>query len=420
MMKKIVFIVDNYYPNYSAVGVCINNVIQELAISHDVIVITKKHRNDNQNFQYDNHYIIYYNTMDTYARNYILNKISSSNGIKRKAFKIAKLVIRGFGYLDAILKKTNIKRYEVRGIYNALKIIDGTIDVIIPTCLPMESLIASIDFKNIISNNTKIIPFLFDKFSANSTLHRTERNKRIKFLKHLAIENMIFDKCEKLIFVDSWLEHLNKYFIIYKNKFVQVEHPLLKKIVTTENMVYDNQRINIVYTGALYKKIRSPLYALLLLEKLIKKNNKITLHFYITGDCNSIINKYCDKYPDNIKNYGSVSTDMAKAAILSADILLSLGNSDVTQLPSKIFEYISTGNPILHFYSHNEDAVIGLLSRYINSCCISNSIDYNENIEKISLEKINNFGDKLEFNEVERIYIDASPKYIAKKIIELF
>jgi len=418
-MKRIVFIVDGYYPKYSAVGVCVNNVIQELSNQYNIIVITKKIFNGDQDATYNNNYVRRYNTSDNYLRNYITEKIELSSGLKKTFFKTASLAVRGYGYVGAILKKINIKNQEVKSIYNELVKIDDKIDIIIPACLPFEGIVAAIKFKNEHSNESKVIPFLFDKFSANSTLHRTESNKRKKFTTHISLERQMFGKCDKILFVESWDKHLHEYFSEYIDKFIQVEHPLIKQVVSNENIVYDHERVNIVYTGALYKKIRSPLSALKLFSKLIEEDKRITLHLYITGDCNSVVNSYSEKYPDNIINHGSVQTDTAKAAIISADILLSIGNSDITQLPSKIFEYISTGNPIMHFYFNKKDPVLTILNDYNNFYCIANDESDMKQMVSMTLKKINNWGDKWTFDEIESIYSIATPKYTAKKIIDL-
>ncbi|MEL7568788.1 MAG: hypothetical protein AAGU01_01490, partial [Clostridiaceae bacterium] len=377
-MKNIVFIVNSYHPSYSAIGTCIHNVIGEMSSKYNIIVIAKKNENSNVNQYYECTHIQYINTMDNYIRNLLSERIKLAKGLKLKILKMAKFVIKGYGFISAILKRTNIKKQEVQAIYRALRKIDGEIEVIIPTCLPFESLIASVEYKKKISGETKVIPFLFDKYSVNSTLHRTENNKKRKFQRHLLIEESTFEKCDKLIFVDSWRKHLNTYFQKYSNKFIRVEHPLIKQIETNYNLSYDTNLINVVYTGALYRKLRSPLKMLEVFENLITKDNGIVMHFYVTGDCDSIIQDYSRKYPQNIIYYGKVKSDIAKSAIINGDILLSIGNTDVTQLPSKIFEYISTGNPVIHFYSKKEDPVIKILERYKNALCVWNN---DKNIE---------------------------------------
>lgn len=418
MRQTIVFIIEKYYPNYSAVGICAGNIVEELANNYNIIVIKKKEFNDDDRIIYNSHYIINYSTKDNNLRNYIDKKLEVVKGNKKYFYLLFRNVIRGLGYLGALFKNENLKNQDVRAIYEKLESIEDEIDVIIPTCLPIETMVASIKYKNNVSTNTKIIPLVFDKFSENSTLHRTKINKCRKFSKHIAIEKNIFKQSDGLIFVESWREHLNKYFVEYKEKFIQIEHPLIKKIDINNTVKYDPEKINIIYTGALYKKIRSPLRMLDVFENVIKKENNIVLHFYITGDCDHIIQDYNKKYPDNIMYYGKVKSDVAKSAIVNADILLSIGNTDSTQLPSKIFEYISTGNPIIHFYSNKDDPAIEILNRYRNSSCIDNN-DRVRIIEAKLMKMFNEKHDKVNFDEIENIYKDATPKYTADIIMNL-
>lgn len=418
MRKTVVFIVEKYYPTYSAVGICAGNIIQELTSTYNIIVIAKKNLNEEDLIKCNNHYIVTYSTLDNNIRNYVDEKLKISIGYKRNLYVFLKNIVRGFGYLMAIVKKENVKKQDVRAIYCKLEGLQDNIIAIIPTCLPIESIIASINYKNNKSGQTKVIPLLFDKFTENRTLHRTEINKTKKFSKHLSIEKAIIEQCDKLMYVESWEEHINKYFGEYKGKFIQIEHPLIKGINANNTVQYDPKKINIVYTGALYKKLRSPLRVLEVLENLMAKNDRILVHFYITGDCDSIILEYCRKYPNNIVYHGQVKSDVAKSAIVNADVLLSIGNTDITQLPSKIFEYISTGNPIIHFYSDKEDPSIPILDRYKNALCVNNN-NQDKDVEENLFEMFNKKDAKVNFDEIENIYKDATPRYTADILMNL-
>ncbi|RID84738.1 hypothetical protein D1953_12800 [Peribacillus asahii] len=420
LMKNIVFIVDGYYPNFSAVGVCIYNLVQELSEKFNITIITKKSENSQKNIYYENSRIRYINTTDNYSRNKISERLKTSQGVRRRFLQMEKISLRAYGYMGALIKKSNVKQKDIEAYLHELEKLNGEIDTIIPTCLPFESVLAALEYKKKYNNKVKVVPFLFDKFSQNKTLHRTENNRKKKFKNHLLLEKRMLEECNKVLFVDSWNKHLETYFPQFDTKFFQVEHPLLKRITTMESKIFDPNRINIVYTGSLYKKLRSPLTALKLFTRIIEKDKRILLHFYINGDCSSIVNSYCELYPENIINHGSVPTGFAKAAIINADILLSIGNSDISQLPSKIFEYVSTGNPIVHFYSNLEDPVISILKQYNNSCCVSNAENLIEKNELNILELIKSSNNRIEFEEVENIYYKATPKYIANKIIELF
>ena len=53
---------------------------------------------------------------------------------------------------------------------------------------------------------------------------------------------------------------------------------------------------------------------------------------------------------------GRVSHTVAIQYMSEADFLLNIGNSISSMVPSKIFEYISTGKPIISIYSNINDS----------------------------------------------------------------
>lgn len=413
--KRIVFIVDDYYPQYSAVGGCIKNLVDELAHENEIIVIARSQSINSKNIIVDSYKVHYFNTTYSHVRNSIQKKIVSSTNIQKNIFKLAYNILRSYGYVKALVKRENIKKDDVESIYSELiKVSD--IDAIIPTCLPFESIIAAIKYKSVISTNTKVIPYLFDKYSDNKSLHRLEINRIFKFNNHLNLEKNILNKCDKILYVEAWESHILKYLPEIKNKSVLVEHPLIKKNNSEIKNEFDKNKINFVYTGALYKKIRSPILALKVFEKLILTNTKVVVHFFITGDCSKFVQYYSDKHPNNIINYGAVDTDIAKSVISQGDILVSIGNTDITQLPSKIYDYISTGNSIIHFYYDIDDPTNKILSRYRNAICMPYNDDSVETIINALKNFIEDKNDKVTFDEIEKIYLDSTPRYITELI----
>ena len=69
--------------------------------------------------------------------------------------------------------------------------------------------------------------------------------------------------------------------------------------------------------------------------------------------------------PVFIKLFGIRETiDYLKKMIDNFHILLSIGNTNKYQLPSKVIEYISLGKPVLHF-AEIKDVAINTLSTII-------------------------------------------------------
>ena len=50
--------------------------------------------------------------------------------------------------------------------------------------------------------------------------------------------------------------------------------------------------------------------------------------------------------------------------MLEADVLINIGSSVDTMVPSKIFEYMATGKPIISFFRHDTEPSIHYLGHY--------------------------------------------------------
>ena len=95
----------------------------------------------------------------------------------------------------------------------------------------------------------------------------------------------------------------------------------------------------------------------------------------------------------------------------SLHCLLSIGNLNPAQLPSKVIEYISTGKPVLHFVEIQDDPVLKIADQFNNLILInknSNIADVEEqlsniftNVNKFDVEKFNeNYSAKAVFNKL--------------------
>ena len=164
-------------------------------------------------------------------------------------------------------------------------------------------------------------------------------------------------------------ENFNIVFSDNMNKITYVEHPLLKKTNNSYKMI-DDGKIRLMYAGALYKYYRSPEY---LLKVFTLINGSYLLNIFSAGNCEKMIDKFSRK-DIRIKNNGYVSVDVLDEEYSNADILLSIGNFKSQNLASKIFEYMSLGKPIIHFYVNPNDPVLKLLFKYPLSLTVEQNL----------------------------------------------
>ena len=119
--------------------------------------------------------------------------------------------------------------------------------------------------------------------------------------------------------------------------------------------------LRLVYVGTLYSGIRNPQKMLnMLADVRTLLNINFEVHFF--GPVNDVdISKLTNSYTFF---HGGVSHAAALQCMLDGDILINIGNSTKFQLPSKLVEYVCTGNPVLNIISTIDDSSKAFLASY--------------------------------------------------------
>lgn len=400
----IVILVGNYYPDYSAVGICAKNFSEALERSGYAVSIISQRTSLSEESHVGHPQSIY--RIDSFWLKCIIR--GEQNGLFSKLISKYGRTVR---YLQSIVQRCNVKWDIVKAYVEELKSISvkEEIDVVIPFCFPFESILAAVHFKQKKLQNVKIIPYLFDRFAASDALHRTRWNKYLKMSAHIRLEQSAFAECDGVLAMPSWIKHVKRYNSHIADKFVQVEHPLLVPIKSSKYVSYDKSAINIVFTGSLLKVIRSPQNSFKSLVVAIQSRPNIRVHLYTRGNCEDDIREFERQCPGQVVYHGSVDIETAHAAMSAADILLSVGNANITQMASKNFEYIATGSPVIHFYCDKLDPVNVLLSK-MGNCLMLSQHDSPEHNGKAIVDFLAGQLVKHTFEEVAKIIPEALPE----------
>lgn len=413
--KHLVFVLGTFYPSHSANGLCIQKIIPSLIKKYKITLIcfkTEKHLPTIE--EKDDLTIIRIEDWEMKKRNSIKYNLQNNNNKSVDIYNLMLLrAIQIQKYLKMILAKQTINKIVVEKYINELRKIETPIDVLVPVCFPFESIIATLKYKKAHNESVKVIPYLFDKYSASETAHRNVWNKKIKMNNHLKLEKKMLEKSNYILCSMDWEPHFKQYFMEYMDKVEVTDIPVLVPLISQASINYDNDKINFAYTGALNKKNRNPKYTLEIISRCMEKEPECIFHIYTSGDCDSIIHHYSKMKPGQIINHGSVPVEVAHSAIKNADFLISVGNKDITQTPSKIYEYMASGKPIVHFYQSIEDPVISILAQYSKSCCVKQSeMHSKENIKTIvEFITINYNTPVIPFEEVKKQFFKATPEY---------
>ena len=210
------------------------------------------------------------------------------------------------------------------------------------------------------------------------------------------------------------------------NKVRVVQFPNVRKMIPlpVKNHIIealDTKKINLFFIGKFYADIRHPQYLFDLMEKL--EGTGIVLH--IVGPINymGFDKRYIDKYftnkIENIRFHGAVPPQEADDLLLYADVLVHVGNSIDTAMPSKILDYISSGKPILNICKIRTCPTIPLMERYPLGLTIFEDEGLNELMsERIKEFCIKNKGKQVSYEQIEKLYPECTIEYVGKQFDE--
>lgn len=152
----------------------------------------------------------------------------------------------------------------------------------------------------------------------------------------------------------------NGFYPIYESKIREIVLPTLVDNCIRKEKSPDTH-VSMVFAGNFYSSIRNPEKMLEVLSGLPKR---YLIHLYGTG-CRSIVKAKMESFQDaKLVDHGEVLHEQCIKAIQDADFLINLSNTITNQLPSKVFEYMSSGKPIINFYYSEDDLGLKYLKKY--------------------------------------------------------
>ena len=418
---KIVFVTGSFYPRGSAVGNCVLNVASELATRENVSVICERqdfHSEDE--FIYNGIKVIIVDTILIRLRLRLEHLRSKDKKFIRELGSLLLFILRLFGFLLRLSSRRFFDEMLIRSYERAIKQFYGknSFDVLVPCASPFEACIASIALKEI-HPRVRFVPYMFDTLVGNIPFYRNS-----KFLAwlyrdmHIKSEENLLSTADKVICMKHFFEEISKNHTNISNLTV-AEHPLLVPEDAQHRAIEVVDKICLVYTGALYRKIRNPTSLLIVLEELFDKLPYLEVHFYGGGDCNSILEEFSMTNPRNFFHHGIVTLSEAKLAQSKATALLSIGNSTNFQLPSKIFEYMSTSLPIIHFANNTRDNSIEILSKYPSHLIIDQETESFVEMSKKVINFLNRPRSVINLEYLKSTYRDALPSHTANLILDV-
>ncbi len=203
----------------------------------------------------------------------------------------------------------------------------------------------------------------------------------------------------------------------YRKKTIPVAFANLRPLPQGERPAcFIEGKMNCVYTGSLFSStVRNPAYFYQMIQAC---DDRFQFHIvcnYIDGANRALKQQYVDTNP-NIHWYDGAPLGECLNMMCWADVLINLGNRCTNQTPSKIFDYISAGRPIVNVHPLENDTA----KRYLGPYPLTLNIREKETPDPDDTQRFVEFSlkhkeDSVDFEEVRRLYSDMTPPVVAAK-----
>lgn len=285
----------------------------------------------------------------------------------------------------------------------------GEIDLCIATLMPAEAAAAAMDA---LAAETVFAVYQLDTFWNNESLQAKYLENRKCF------EKRMIDRVDFVVTTPLIRQANEIAFPEHRGKIADAEFPMIRKPEGAEDPeeLYTDGRIHCVFPGRLYQTFRPPekvVRIILGMENTV--DGGVVIDFYGTGQ--HLVRAALEKEKvgeatGRIQLHGVVPSAVAERAVRAADFLVNIDNTTKMQVPSKIFEYISTGKPVINFYYNEDSPTLSYLERYPNCVNVFLNGDPDAEIRKLEAFLAASKGRRIPFPEVRELFRENTPETV--------
>lgn len=282
----------------------------------------------------------------------------------------------------------------------------------------LETLIAGLKLSQMFSEVLHI-PILWDPIMGqqySSYLPSAYCENRIKKLERKSIEfsSLIISMGSMKSFYNSYGDIASS-----KRRFLDIPGVLPPgcEVETDYLELIKKDSINIIYSGLLTIPSRNPLPVIEMMNQS-QYSNRINLVFFCAGNADSQISnaKKCFKGTISVKGY--IPLPELHTVYAHADYLLNISDVNANMTPSKIFEYMSYGKPIISTYVTDGDAAQSYLERYPESLCLDLKRSKGSLVKELDTF-LSTTHETISYTRVKDIYYNNTPQNYVSLFNEL-
>ncbi len=411
--KNILFILGMYHPQYSANGVSCKKVIDEcIREGYSVSCVVNDYAGEKKEDVIDgaNVYRIKHRLYDRVIQWCGRNTDKAYVGLVRKlAFVANKLKLIITSPTWPIVSPL----YSYRFYKKAKELVEKEeFDAIVSIYTPVDALLGGYFIKKKFPE-IKYIPYFLDSMSGGYGPKQFSKERTIK--RGLRIESKVFEEADKIVLMKSSEEHQMKYNSRFCDKFIFLDIPMLsepEEIIAESNQ---DATVKLLFVGSLSANVRNPETLITALENI--GNDNISCEFVGNITCKDKFNNLKKLYGDRLILTDFINHDDLLEKIAQADILINVGNLISTMVPSKIFEYMSYGKPIISTFDIENEPSKKYLEKYPLALLLSKNDCAGDNAQKIQEFIKDTAKKRVVFEEVENVFRLNTPKAFIDNVL---
>ncbi len=404
-MRNILFLLNMYLPNADPNGVCCSHVAEALARQDYHVLVAAHEQPDAAELEVINGVEVF-----RLHRSWPVKKQSHAiNGV----MTYCKLLWPWYRYPYT----TDWKGVADMTAVAEKLIKEKSIDTLICVSFPTESLNAGALLKKKFPN-LRCYGYLLDSFSAGFCprfLPRSlVRHRKQKW------EERLLEPMDGVLLMESGRDHYEKNCrrMPWYGKARYCDIPAVVPPAGQPVRAEDPQTVTICFTGTMLTHTRTPDYFLELLKRL--RGIRIKAVFAGYTNCAPDLSAFSEDSNISVHMLGQVSHEAVSGLLSEASMLLNLGNKNAALTPSKIFEYMSYGKPIISTFCVDNDSSATYLRRYPCALLLDErDADLDGAAERLRRFILDNRNTVIPYGETERRFYGNTPSATIEALKEL-
>lgn len=261
-----------------------------------------------------------------------------------------------------------------------------------------------------ISADTLKAPVLFDPYSTGP-FYRSKRDVRLE-------ERLLRECAVTFVAKDVLQGYATSSLCVFCKKVKCIDFPALIAHDISSDISVASPFIDCVFIGTLYQNLRSPQAVL----ELFCQNNDPRMRLVFIGDSHRFSAEFFAPYQKILKErlvlQGPIPYQKAISAMEHAAFLINIGNANSTQIPSKLFDYFSTGRPVINFCKNDQDTSFPLVAQYQSGLNLLEDTAMSDKIKALRQFCLTKQEVQIPFSVVASTFPSYTPAAVSKTIAQ--